>query len=612
MSKQSRSGTSAVTVPESATALAVSATCASSSTMIAMAARSAGVRGELGQGGAVGGRVGDHDVVRHAGAHEPDRLRQREREHAVEPGAGQGPGDQLADADRLAGDPDRHAAGPVQQVGRVGVERVQVDHGERWVEGRRRGVEPRSEVGHPPSCPVRHHRVVTTSRVGPSTGGTTWTNWARTEVAHPAAVVRPRSVDDVSRVVRAAVDAGRRVKAVGSGHSFTGVAVTDGVQVRLDQLTRRLDVHGDGLVTVGAGWPLHALGPALAAHGLAMSNLGDIDVQTISGAIGTGHARHGWRFGGISDQVRGLQLVLADGSVVECSAGRRPRPVPVGAGRAGRLRRGDRDDVAVRARLRAARGRGPDAAGRGAGRVDELIAANDHFEFYWFPHTDRALTKRNNRVRRRHAAGAARPGARLRRRRAAVQHALRGAEPARHPGAARRPVAERGQRPRPQRPRVHRRLVPGLRLVARRPLPGERVGDAAGGDAAGAARDRRLGGAHGERLPFPVEVRFGAADEPWLSTANGRDTAWIAVHQYHRMDHRRYFGAVSRSWPPTRDGRTGARCTPWGPRISRPLPAVRRRHGGAGPGRPGAGLRQRLPGAGLRRLSLGLMGRFGR
>ena len=96
--------------------------------------------------------------------------------------------------------------------------------------------------------------------------------------------------------------------------------MTDGVQLRLDQLTRRLDVHDDGLVTVGAGWPLHELGPALAAHGLAMSNLGDIDVQTISGAVGTGTHGTGGRFGGISDQIRGLQLVLADGSVVEVLA----------------------------------------------------------------------------------------------------------------------------------------------------------------------------------------------------------------------------------------------------------------------------------------------------
>ncbi len=48
---------------------------------------------------------------------------------------------------------------------------------------------------------------------------------------------------------------------------------------------------------------------------------------------------------------------------------------------------------------------------------------------------------------------------------------------------------------------------------------------------------------HDEALPFPVEVRFLAADDVWLSTAYERDSAYIAVHQYHRMDHRRYFAA---------------------------------------------------------------------
>jgi L-gulonolactone oxidase len=38
-------------------------------------------------------------------------------------------------------------------------------------------------------------------------------------------------------------------------------------------------------------------------------------------------------------------------------------------------------------------------------------------------------------------------------------------------------------------------------------------------------------------------VRFLAADDVWLSTAYERDTAYVAVHQYHRMEHARYFAA---------------------------------------------------------------------
>ena len=51
-------------------------------------------------------------------------------------------------------------------------------------------------------------------------------------------------------------------------------------------------------------------------------------------------------------------------------------------------------------------------------------------------------------------------------------------------------------------------------------------------------------GATGERVAFPVEVRFADADGVWLSPAYGRPTAYVAVHQYWRRDHGRYFAAV--------------------------------------------------------------------
>jgi L-gulonolactone oxidase len=48
----------------------------------------------------------------------------------------------------------------------------------------------------------------------------------------------------------------------------------------------------------------------------------------------------------------------------------------------------------------------------------------------------------------------------------------------------------------------------------------------------------------GEQIGFPVEVRFAAGDDIWLSTAHGRDTGYVAVHEYHRRDHESYFAAV--------------------------------------------------------------------
>jgi L-gulonolactone oxidase len=371
-----------------------------------------------------------------------------------------------------------------------------------------------------------------------------WTNWAGTETAHPQAVLSPRDVDEVARVVRAAVSAGRHVKAVGSGHSFTGAAVTDGVMVRLDALARRLEVADQGLVTVGAGWTLHDLGPALQAHGLAMSNLGDIDVQTIAGAIGTGTHGTGARFGGISDQVRRLQLVLADGSVVECGPDDDPdlfEAARVGLGAFGVV-------TAVTLQCEPVYGlhavEAPMRLDDVLEGLDALVSGNNHFEFYWFPHTDRTLTKRNNRLE------ASTPLKPLSRRRSYVEDELlsnrvfevvnRVATTVPRATRVLNGLSSRALGERSYSDLSYRVFASSRRVRFRESewaLPRAVLADVL----------RELDAwieASGELVPFPVEVRFGAADAPWLSTAHGRETAWVAVHQYHRRDHRRYFDAV--------------------------------------------------------------------
>lgn len=156
----------------------------------------------------------------------------------------------------------------------------------------------------------------------------TWRNWAGTETANPLRFATPRSVEELSALVCGAAEHAQRVKAVGSGHSFTGVAVTDGILVSLDALTGiesvTLDEPAGALVTVLAGTRLHDLSEQLWHRGLAMINLGDIDVQSIAGALATGTHGTGARFGGLATQVRALQVVLADGAVADCSPPRTP------------------------------------------------------------------------------------------------------------------------------------------------------------------------------------------------------------------------------------------------------------------------------------------------
>src|ERR1700722_9342811 len=96
-----------------------------------------------------------------------------------------------------------------------------------------------------------------------------WSNWAREQVCAPAAIERPTSEDQLAEIIRTAAGRGQTVRAVGSGHSFTDCACTDGVMIDMTGLQRVLHVDtASGQATVEGGIKLHALGPQLAEHGL--------------------------------------------------------------------------------------------------------------------------------------------------------------------------------------------------------------------------------------------------------------------------------------------------------------------------------------------------------
>src|SRR5918998_1125614 len=223
----------------------------------------------------------------------------------------------------------------------------------------------------------------------------TWINWAGDERFTPATVVRPRSVEELSVAVR---DAGERtVRVAGAGHSFGDLVATDGVLLQLDGLADVLAVDRAAcLVRVGAGIRLHALNAALDALGLALPNLGDIDRQSVAGAISTATHGTGARLGNLATQVEELELVLADGSVLRCApCSDELRAARVSLGALGVLA-----TVTLRV-VPAFRLRGEDRAHPLAGtlaRLDEHVAGADHFEFYVFPHSDLALTRTNTRT----------------------------------------------------------------------------------------------------------------------------------------------------------------------------------------------------------------------
>src|SRR6201999_2523409 len=116
-------------------------------------------------------------------------------------------------------------------------------------------------------------------------------------------------------IVKAASESGRRVKAAGSGHSFTSIAVADDQRLQLDHLAGLVAIDGR-LVTVGAGMPMYALNRLLAAHALAVPNLGDIDAQTVAGAIATGTHGTGREHSTLASVVEAVTVVTGTGQVL--------------------------------------------------------------------------------------------------------------------------------------------------------------------------------------------------------------------------------------------------------------------------------------------------------
>ena len=372
----------------------------------------------------------------------------------------------------------------------------------------------------------------------------TWRNWSGTESATGIETLRPGSTDELAAAVKSAAEQGKKLKAVGSGHSFTGCSVPQQVMIRLDGLSSITHADKDsGRVTVGAGTGLRKLNAGLAAFDLAMANLGDIDKQTISGAISTGTHGTGAGLGGLATQVVALDLVTADGSVLHCSAEENPDVFAAARVSVGAL--GVISSLTLQCvpafLLRAQEM--PLPLSEVLDGFNELADGNDHFEFYWFPHTDIALTKRNNRV----AAGVdAAPVGRIR---GWVDDELLSNKvfeltnrlAVRRPGMVPRinQLASRALSAREYIDASYKVFCSERNVVFRESeyaVPREHVVEVV-------RRLRDWIDTSGSRIPFPIEVRVAAPDDIWLSTASGRETAYIAIHQYHRLPHDPYFRA---------------------------------------------------------------------
>ncbi|RJO75189.1 FAD-binding protein [Nocardia panacis] len=369
---------------------------------------------------------------------------------------------------------------------------------------------------------------------------TNWVNWAGDQHCAPATVAAPRTAEEIAEILDQAASADQTVRVAGAGHSFTDAVLTDGVLLDLSAMNRVLDIdRATGLVRVQAGSTLNALSNAMHPHGLAFPNLGDIDVQTIAGATATGTHGTGAGLQNLSAALHSIELMRADGKKVELNARTDPdgwRAARVGIGALGII-------TEVTLQLT------PSFVLEGIERpipvaeiladLDSYVDGNEHFEFYMFAHSPLAMTKRNNRVELPEQPRAKAVDwfadilmsnyafdamCRLGRRAPSLVPLI-------HRGAA-YAGSYRRQVDRSYRVFASPRLIRFTEMEYAIPRA----------HSAQAIREIKDLAAR-FATPMPIEVRWVAPDDAFLSPAGERDTCYIAVHQYQGMNYEPYFRA---------------------------------------------------------------------
>jgi FAD-linked oxidoreductase len=366
-----------------------------------------------------------------------------------------------------------------------------------------------------------------------------WSNWSGSVQSTPRQLARPQSIEALQDIVRQCARTGRHIRVVGAGHSFTPIAQTDDMLISLDNLQGIEQVDSaNNTATVLGGTRLKRLGEELFKHGLAQENLGDIDAQSISGAVSTGTHGTGAAFGTLSTQIAGLTLVTASGDLLECSPERDPdifKAAQVSLGTLG---------IIAKVKLRVVPATRLHYQGQGSTLTDCLAnlerhkQENSHFEFFWFPYTDGVQAKFLNEtsdppsksslwnnfnkiVLENYVYWLVSEICRL------VPSFCKTACRISAQSIATVDEVNYGHR-----------LFTTPRLVRFQEMeyniPAEHA-------RAVVLEIQQCIAEHQFKVHFPVECRFVHADDIWLSPAYQRDSAYVAVHMYRGMPYQEYF-----------------------------------------------------------------------
>jgi FAD-linked oxidoreductase len=371
-----------------------------------------------------------------------------------------------------------------------------------------------------------------------------WKNWAGNQRATPKSVHFPSSENELVAIVRFAQAAKRRVKLVGSGHSFTAIAVADDILVDLRNYCEFLEVSVDRTcVTVQSGIVLADLNERLHREGLAMPNLGDVTYQTIAGALSTSTHGTGQGRTGLAAQVVGFRLIDSGGNVLQCSEHENDEVFHVGRVGLGALGVLSTLTVRVVPAFQLSAVEQPMRVRDVLANIDQLVTDNDFFEFYWIPHTGWALTKRNNICDL--------PSDPPRRfahwwNKIFMENLAFGALC--YLGRMRPGLIPRLAKVLPSSGRVEYVNASFKIFASKRLVRFYEMEYSINRESVVPALERvmKLVDDEGLLLNFPVEVRFTAPDDVSLSTSYGRPSAYIAVHVFKGMQYEPYFRAVEK------------------------------------------------------------------
>lgn len=369
-----------------------------------------------------------------------------------------------------------------------------------------------------------------------------WQNWSGSVRCEPNHRSFPISMEEIQSEVLRCAEEGERLRTVGSGHSFSPLCATDENQLLLRDFR---GIESANLETrrvwVRAGTTLRQLGELLSDRGLAQECLGDIDSQTLAGAISTGTHGSGLQFGSLSTQVTALRMVTANGGVRTLSAESHPelfQAARLSLGALGVITHVELQCVdAYRVHYQTMRAPLEETLMR----LDEYLHGYRNFEFYWFPYSDSVQLKFMDTTRR--------PLSRLRPLKRVQDLALENgafwllSELSRRLPAITEQSSRYAARKVPEfqtvreahRAYATRRLVPFNETEYAIPI--DRLPTVI-------RQIDRLISALRFRVHFPLQVSFAKADDLWLSPSYQRDSAYVAVQMYKGMPYEDYFAAA--------------------------------------------------------------------